>query len=704
MKKKPWRVKYGITVCLTMLIIFAFTLPAAHAEWVSTTPPKVSIDWGIEDLFLLSSTTGWAVGQTVEVDTGVTNRRGLILRMLNGTWVALPATEMPIFVSPYNWELTAVHFPSPDLGWAVGNDIQNRKGIALRYSNGSWTSFTLPDVGSLNWELHDVFFISPTLGWAVGQDITNNRGILLTFFNGVWVLNSNIPEVSSNWGLSGVQFTSETLGWVVGTDFRNKKGIVLQFLDDAWFARSLPVVSSDWELYAVHFLPLSAKGWAVGRDSSNKKGVILQYSGGEWTSVDPLPVVSADWGLLDVYFRDSDNGWAAGQDSANKRGVILQFSGGSWTSSSPLAEVSSDWDLSGIQSRASDDGWAVGRDYVGKKGVLLRYAVPSISVSTNKLDFKNVTVGLFRDLDVTVRNSGRGSLTIGTITSPSEPFAKKSDSCSDTTLSQGSCKVTYRFSPSADMVFNSSSNIPSNDPQKELLTVTLKGTGVTGVIPTIDLQSPLSGTEATPCSYATPFTFQWIPSETFKATEIQFSLLTDFSTVPVKVKGKKGVNELTLSASTWKKILLLPGPGGGPVYWMVVGTTDNNEKVESNIFSISVKGAGPVLNPEISPTSQVELPTLSWENNCNTKFKAWFANDPDFTKAGVKKKSLSFSVKNPEENGGIFTITLTESQWKSIRKLVGDAAGSTIYWYVDSTDPLKRTSKTDVFNFVLTEN
>jgi hypothetical protein len=444
----------------------------------------------------------------------------------------------------------------------------------------------------------------------------------------------------------------------------------------------------------------------VGRDSSNKKGVILQFSGGEWTSVNPLPEVSSDWGLLDVRFRDSDNGWAAGPDSSNKRGVILQFSGGSWTSSSPLADVSSEWDLSGIQSKESDDGWAVGRDYVGKKGALLRYAVPRITVSPTSLDFKEVTVGLYRDQDVNVRNSGRGSLTIGTITSPplGSGFTKKADSCSDTTLPQGSCKVTYRFSPSFEGTFNTSSNIPSNDPQKDLVTVTLKGTGVTGTIATIDLLSPPSGTEATPCSYATPPTLQWNPSEPFKATEIQFSLDQNLSTVPLKVKGKKGVNELTLSTSTWKKILLLPGPSGGPVYWIVVGTRDSNEKVESNIFSISVRGVEPVLNPEISPTKKTALPTLSWENNCNTKFKASFANDPDFT----KKKSLSFSVKNPQDNGGVFTVTLTESQWNSIRKLVSDTAGSTIYWYVESTDPLKdplkRTSRTDVLEFVLEEN
>jgi hypothetical protein len=78
------------------------------------------------------------------------------------------------------------------------------------------------------------------------------------------------------------------------------------------------------------------------------------------------------------------------------------------------------------------------------------------------------------------------------------------------------------------------------------------------------------------------------------------------------------------------------------------------------------------------------------------KFKVWFGNDNEFS----KKKSLSFSLKNLSET---FTKGLTSSQWSSIRKLVGDTAGATIYWYIESWDGLKRNSKTDVMSFVLTE-
>ncbi len=39
----------------------------------------------------------------------------------------------------------------------------------------------------------------------------------------------------------------------------------------------------------------------------------------------------------------------------------------------------------------------------------------------------------------------------------------------------------------------------------------------------------------------------------------------------------------------------------------------------------------------------------------------------------------------------------------AIRKLVGDASGSTIYWKVESWDGLNRRAETSVMSFVLTD-
>ena len=85
------------------------------------------------------------------------------------------------------------------------------------------------------------------------------------------------------------------------------------------------------------------------------------------------------------------------------------------------------------------------------------------------------------------------------------------------------------------------------------------------------------------------------------------------------------------------------------------------------------------------------------------KFKVWFANDPEFTKRGVKKKALSLKVKNPNDNGGALEVLLDPGQWESVRKTVEGVSGATVYWYVESSDPAGRKAKTDITSFTLTD-
>ena len=609
----------------------------------------------------------------------------------------------PPNLSSSNWELFGVHLISSNEGWAVGMDSSNNIGVLLHLVNGKWTSITPPSV-SLDWGLVAVHFISSNEGWAVGQDAANRTGVLLHFLNGSWTV-FPLPSVSTDWQLEGINFISASEGWAAGWDSANGTGILLHFLNGVWTSFPVPSVSSNWELSAVNF-PSSDQGWAVGQDVLNRTGVLLSYSSstGVWTSITP-PSVSSNWGLTAVNFISSTEGWAVGQDFFNKTGVLLHFLNGTWTSVSPPS-VSSDWELLGISMISSNNGWAVGRDTANVRGVLLQYSIPIITVSPSNITYKNVTIGAFRDQNVTVGNSGSGSLIIDTITSPSVPFSLETDNCSGKTIaSQSSCKLLYQFDPTSGGTFTSSSNIPSNDPSRPVVTVTLSGSGIVGPPLYINLLSPPNGEQFDACSYYNPPPFQWNPSETFKSSVVQFSLQDDFSTIPAKVNGKNGASELLIPASSWKKLLLLPGASGGTVYWMVVGTRTDGSLVESNVFSLAVGGPQMVLNPTIAPTSNTTppFPTLTWGNDCNIKFKVWFGNDPDFTKHGMKKTSLSFNIKNPNDNGGQFTKELTSSQWKAIRKVVNDVSGSSIYWYIESWDVLNRPVETDVSSFVLTD-
>jgi alpha-tubulin suppressor-like RCC1 family protein len=219
-----------------------------------------------------------------------------------------------------------------------------------------------------------------------------------------------------------------------------------------------------------------------------------------------------------------------------------------------------------------------------------------------------------------------------------------------------------------------------------------------GTLP-LFLTAPWNGEGITGCSYYDLPTFSWSTEETFKSFEIQFSLDRGFSSIPLKVKVSGTVTETQMKSSTLKKIMSMPGAEGGAVYWRVVGTKANKETVTSDVRMIWIGGGQEVGSPEISPTQKSSLPTLSWENRCGKKFKAWFGNDSSFT----KKSSLSFSVTSPMDNEGEFEKELTSSQWTAIRKLVGDGSGATLYWKVESWDGMNRYAVTEVMSFVLAE-
>ncbi|MEW6584308.1 MAG: PQQ-binding-like beta-propeller repeat protein [Nitrospirota bacterium] len=252
-------------------------------------------------------------------------------------------------------------------------------------------------------------------------------------------------------------------------------------------------------------------------------------------------------------------------------------------------------------------------------------------------------------------------------------------------------------------VINSASSLPSIALEAKNIIdyfwrpIEVNISGITDSSALINLVSPIDKREFTACSYYNPPIFQWATTENFKNIEVQFSKEDNFASIPVKSKVKSGVNQLSAKPSLWKKILLLPGGNGGRVYWRVVGTKADKTRVYSGILSLEVNGPEPVGEPIISSTDITSLPVLSWQNNCNRKFNAWFGNDCNFT----KKKSLTFTIKNPNDNGGAFIKALTSAQWTSIRKLVGDIGGSTIYWHVESWDILKRYSKTEIKDFVI---
>lgn len=108
-----------------------------------------------------------------------------------------------------------------------------------------------------------------------------------------------------------------------------------------------------------------------------------------------------------------------------------------------------------------------------------------------KIPYGDVLDGNFVDATVTVTNDGDADLNVGQITQPVAPFSVLNDICSNQTLAPAAdCTATARFEPNATGAFNSSFDIPSNDPDQSTVTVDVDGTGVAPAITAVDSVPP----------------------------------------------------------------------------------------------------------------------------------------------------------------------------------------------------------------------
>jgi hypothetical protein len=136
------------------------------------------------------------------------------------------------------------------------------------------------------------------------------------------------------------------------------------------------------------------------------------------------------------------------------------------------------------------------------------------------------------------------------------------------------------------------------------------------------------------------------------------------------------------------------------VFWKVIGTRSDKTTVTSDTFSVLIDPPQAVGNPTITNPSKSSIPVLSWDNNCNIKFKVWFGSNANFS----KKTSVSFNIQTPNENEGVFGDSLNSSQWLTVQQLVGKVIGSAIHWYVESRDGAsRRIISQPPMSFILTD-
>jgi hypothetical protein len=122
--------------------------------------------YGINDVFMLSPTEGWATGDH-------------LLHFQHGTWTLFSQTAP--FISPYRIAMSSSHY-----GWGIINDR------VLHYTQGTWQQVDI----SISAYLHNINDITmvpgdPSEGWMVGAGAISDTNTLppptiLHMKNGIW--------------------------------------------------------------------------------------------------------------------------------------------------------------------------------------------------------------------------------------------------------------------------------------------------------------------------------------------------------------------------------------------------------------------------------------------------------------------------------------------------------------------------------------
>ncbi len=109
---------------------------------------------------------------------------------------------------------------------------------------------------------------------------------------------------------------------------------------------------------------------------------------------------------------------------------------------------------------------------------------PVLFVNPTALDFGPVTIGNAPSLNVTVQNTGDGTINVTGVTGPSTPYSM-TNGCNGASLtSQQTCIITIQFTPTAVSTFNDTLQVNTSEgPQ----TVTITGVGQAAPTPQISV-------------------------------------------------------------------------------------------------------------------------------------------------------------------------------------------------------------------------
>ena len=399
-----------------------FATANGGTSWVQRTSTSDSLNAA----FFTGSAEGWAVGRGGGIYKTVNNANSWYATMISNT----------------TQNLNGVHFPTPTIGFVVGENE-----TILRTTNGNGSD-ALPDFGGVVWSpvaggwfpqtsntttnIADIKFAAPLWGWVVGAGYVRRTvnggatwlepsGLNVSNPNAIWFSDTThayavgadgaVSQYQSEWywaprtsgtseDLHDVRFVGIDTGYMVGdngTLRRTINGSTTSWPYVTWDAQTLPATNDEGDsawvgissgtsnaLNAVHF-GSSTTGWAVGVGGTIRK---TTDSGASWSSqtsgtTNTLNAVHAISATTVYAVGVGTNGGA----NANMRRTT---NGTSW--SSLTSSVSTE--LRGITSNGSNRFFAV-----GASGVILR--------STNGTSWSSQTSGTTNTLNAVYTNGSR---------------------------------------------------------------------------------------------------------------------------------------------------------------------------------------------------------------------------------------------------------------------------------------------------------
>jgi photosystem II stability/assembly factor-like uncharacterized protein len=295
--------------------------PSKPGRWIAQYRSPASLNYSDADLAVFYYSAISVVSADVVFVCGdVPNPKGeerqaVVVRTTDGgrNWTEIPIRLPGVEIQALN----AIHFISPDLGWAVGADSGN-SGVVVKTTDGGST-WALTRIAEKEIPTA-ICFVDADHGWIGGatpppgeeEGLGGPSAILATADGGhTWQAQYNIPV-----SIYRIFFLNPTTGWASGS-----KGIIYNTSDGGrtWDTQRTELEAGDGPIdlngegvkqFAIRGLQFIDKdhGFAAATATEEQTGrVIITSNGGDaWRR----QWIVKGAGVRDVFFINPDEGWA----------------------------------------------------------------------------------------------------------------------------------------------------------------------------------------------------------------------------------------------------------------------------------------------------------------------------------------------------------------------------------------------------------